>query len=55
LAGLFEGDGHISLSKISSSGKMSYPYIAITFVNKDFPLVNKLIDLFGGRIRFKNK
>lgn len=55
LAGLFEGDGHISLNKIGSSGKLSSPYIAITFVNKDLPLINKLIELFGGRIRFKNK
>lgn len=56
LAGLFEGDGHIILSKkISGSNKISYPYIAITFVNKDLPLVNKFIELFGGRLRFKNK
>lgn len=56
LAGLFEGDGHISLSKIiNSEGKISYPYIAITFVNKDLPLINKFIELFGGRLRFKNK
>jgi len=56
LAGLFEGDGHIILSKkINSKGKISYPYIAITFVNKDLPLVNKFIELFGGRLRFKNK
>lgn len=56
LAGLFEGDGHIILSKIiDSKGKISYPYIAITFVNKDLPLVNKFIELFGGRLRFKNK
>jgi hypothetical protein len=56
LAGLFEGDGHINLSKtINSKGKISYPYIAITFVNKDLPLVNRLIELYGGRIRFKNK
>lgn len=56
LAGLFEGDGHINLSKtINSKGKISYPYIAITFFNKDLPLVNRLIELYGGRIRFKNK
>ena len=46
LAGLFEGDGHIILSKvINSKGKISYPYIAVTFVNKDLPLVNKFIEL----------
>jgi hypothetical protein len=56
LAGLFEGDGHIILSKIlDSKGKISYPYIAITFVNKDLPLINKFIELFGGKLRFKNK
>nr|YP_009690420.1 LAGLIDADG homing endonuclease [Schizopora paradoxa]QEG57200.1 LAGLIDADG homing endonuclease [Schizopora paradoxa] len=56
LAGLFEGDGYIILSKtINSKGKISYPYIAITFVNKDLPLINKLVDLYGGRLRFKDK
>lgn len=56
LAGLFEGGGHISLSKIlNSKGKISYPYIAITFVNKDLPLINKLVELYGGRLRFKDK
>ena len=54
LAGLFEGDGHIILSKFVN-GKISYPYIAITFVNKDLPLINKLVEMFGGRLRFKNK
>ena len=56
LAGLFEGDGHIILSKvINNKGKISYPYIAITFVNKDLPLINKLVEMFGGRLRFKAK
>jgi LAGLIDADG endonuclease/Cytochrome C and Quinol oxidase polypeptide I len=56
LAGLFEGDGHIILSKIiNSNGKINYPYIAITFVNKDLPLINKLVEIYGGRLRFKNK
>ena len=56
IAGLFEGDGHIILSKvINSKGKISYPYIAITFFNKDLPLVNKFIELFGGRFRIKIK
>lgn len=56
LAGLFEGDGHIILSKvINSNGKISYPYIAITFVNKDLPLINKFLEIYGGRLRFKNK
>jgi len=56
LTGLFEADGHIYLSKqINSKGKITTQYIAITFVNKDLPLVNKFIELFGGRLRFKNK
>lgn len=54
LAGLFEGDGHVILPKIYNS-KLSYPSINITFVNKDLPLVCKLVELYGGRIRFKNK
>ena len=58
LAGLLEGDGHIGLSKTIKYGskvKNSSPYIAITFVNKDLPLINKLLEKFGGRLRFKNK
>ena len=54
LAGLFEATGHIILPKFVN-GKISYPYIAITFVNKDLPLINKLVEMFGGRLRFKNK
>jgi hypothetical protein len=49
LAGLFEGDGHINLSSTN------YPSIAITFANKELPLVIKLIEIYGGRIRFKNQ
>lgn len=58
LAGLFEGDGHIVLSKSireDSKVKNTSPSIAITFVNKDLPLINKLLEKFGGRLRFKNK
>jgi len=56
LAGLFEGDGHIILSQVNKlTGKISYPYIAITFVNKDLPLINKFLELYGGRLRLKNK
>jgi len=58
LAGLFEGDGHIVLSKSiieNSKVKNTSPYIAITFVNKNLPLINKLLEKFGGRLRFKNK
>jgi hypothetical protein len=58
LAGLFEGDGHIVLSKsitVDSKVQNTSPYIAITFVNKDLPLINKLLEKFGGRLIFKNK
>jgi len=58
LAGLFEGDGHIVLFKsiiVNSKIKNTSPSIAITFVNKDLPLINKLIKIFGGRLRFKDK
>lgn len=58
LAGLFEGDGHIILYKsIRKNSKVqnTSPSIAITFVNKDLPLINKLLEKFGGRLRFKNK
>jgi hypothetical protein len=62
LAGLFEGDGHIIFAKVIKSngwlappGPISSPYIAITFVNKDLPLINILVKLYGGRLRFKIK
>jgi hypothetical protein len=56
LAGLFEGDGHIILSKFSKEDlkiKNTSPSIAITFVNKDLPIINKLLEIYGGRLRFK--
>lgn len=62
LAGLLEGVGYISLSKAikvpllrCTKVKNTSPYIAITFVNKDIPLINKLVEKFGGRLRFKIK
>jgi hypothetical protein len=58
LAGLFEGDGHIVSSKsiiVDSIIKNTSPSIAITFFNKDLPLINKLLEKFGGRLRFKDK
>lgn len=56
LAGLLEGDGHIVFqNKNKLNGKISYPYLAFTFSNKNLPLVNKFLDKFGGRIRFKNE
>jgi hypothetical protein len=56
LAGLFEGDGHLYFPENSKIkiGKF-YPYIAITFPNKDYPLICKLHKLFGGNLRFKIK
>lgn len=54
LAGLWEGDGHIS--NINSKGdEKFYPYLAITFPLKDEPLVFNLQSLLGGRIRRKDK
>lgn len=50
-----EGDGHVSLSKISSKGKRSSPYLAITFTNKDLPLINIFKSHLGGRLRHKEK
>lgn len=38
-----------------SKVKNTATYIAITFVNKDLPLINKLKQKFGGRLRFKDK
>ena len=56
LAGLFEGEGHLYFPELSKFklGKF-YPYIAITFPNKDYPLICKLQELFGGCLRFKIK
>ena len=56
LAGLLEGAGHIILSKkMNSKGNISSHYIAITFVKKDLPLILKLVEKYGGRLRFKDK
>ena len=76
LAGLWEGDGHISVpfplssplpaskeekgdrglnNKAAKPEKQRYPYLAITFTNKDEPLVIHLQTLLGGNIRYKYK
>lgn len=54
LAGLFEGEGYLYFPEFSKL-KIFYPYIAITFQIKDFPLICKLQNLFGGNLRFKIK
>lgn len=55
LAGLWEGDGHIYIPNNKPELKKSYPHLAITFVNKDKPLVIILQEKFGGIIREKTK
>jgi hypothetical protein len=50
LAGLIEGDGSIIVpsSLRSEKGKLLYPTIKITFVNKDIPLALKIKEVLGG-------
>jgi hypothetical protein len=47
LAGLIEGDGSIIVPEVTRNkkGKLLYPVIKITFVDKDTPLANKLIEI----------
>jgi len=49
LAGLIEGDGSIIVPETvrNDKGKLQYPRIKITFVNKDEPLANKLMEVLG--------
>jgi len=54
LAGLWEGDGHLSNIN-SKENKKIYPYLAITFPLKDEPLVSYLQSYLGGNIRRKDK
>ena len=54
LAGLFEGDGHIWIQKISDKKKKHNPRFCITFGIKNEPLAKKLWELIGsGFIRYK--
>jgi hypothetical protein len=49
LAGLIEGDGSIIVPSTlrNEKGKLLYPKIKITFVGKDLPLAQKLIEVLG--------
>lgn len=49
LAGLIEGDGSIIVPKTlrNQKGKLLYPRVKITFVDKDAPLAIKIKEVFG--------
>jgi hypothetical protein len=56
LAGLWEGDGHIMLPKQNpGSAKKHNPVLAITFSAINEPLIQKLVESYGGRKRRKQK
>ena len=50
LAGLIEGDGSIIVPKTirNQTGKLLYPVVKITFVEKDLPLALKIKEVIGG-------
>ena len=50
LAGLIKGDGSIVVPKTirNSKGKLLYPVVKITFVNKDAPLAKKIKEVLNG-------
>lgn len=50
LAGLIEGDGSIIVPKTirNQSGKLLYPIVKITFVDKDLPLALKIQEVITG-------
>jgi hypothetical protein len=50
LAGLIEGDGSIIVPKTirNQKGKLLYPIVKITFVEKDTPLALKIKKVIGG-------
>jgi len=56
LAGLWEGGGHIVLpKKYPGSNKIHNPILAIPFSAVNEPLVQKLVESYGGRLRRKQK
>lgn len=56
LAGLWEGDGHITLPIFNSNGNLSNtPCVAITAHNKQQPLFELLKSKYGGWFRYKTK
>lgn len=55
IAGLWEGDGHIWIPKEKSEGKIYHPQVAITFGEREYPLVIKLKSILGGSIRHKKE
>jgi len=52
-AGLFEGDGHISLKKNKTTNKINSAVLGITFNIKE--LILYLQSKLGGKIRLKTK
>lgn len=50
LAGLIEGDGSLIVPKTirNQKGKLLYPVVKITFVEKDAPLANKIKEVLNG-------
>lgn len=50
LAGLIEGDGSIIVPKTirNQKGKLLYPVVKITFVEKDAPLAKKIKEVLNG-------
>jgi len=50
LAGLIEGDGSIIVPKTvrNQKGKLLYPVVKITFVEKDAPLAKKIQEVLNG-------
>lgn len=58
LAGLIEGDGSIIVPKTvrNQKGKLLYPVVKITFVDKDSPLAQKIKEILNGgtMVHYKN-